>query len=160
MKNNHKILASCFLATVLIPFSGVAHTANPPLHAVVSQQVRIQGVVKDAAGETVIGATILQKGNPKNGTITNINGQFTITVPVQATLVISCIGYVTQEIKVTSATQPLQIILTEDTKTLDEVVVVGFGVQKKVNLTGSVSTVQEKNSRNALWPTPPKVYKA
>ncbi len=144
MKNNHKILASCFFATVLIPFSGVAHTANTPLHAVVSQQVRIQGVVKDAAGETVIGATILQKGNPKNGTITNINGQFTITVPVQATLVISCIGYVTQEIKVTSATQPLQIILTEDTKTLDEVVVVGFGVQKKVNLTGSVSTVQGK----------------
>ncbi|WP_455671198.1 SusC/RagA family TonB-linked outer membrane protein, partial [Phocaeicola faecalis] len=95
--------------------------------------------VKDATGETVIGASVVVKGTT-NGTITGIDGDFTLSgVPKGSTLVISFVGYVTQEIKFNG--QALDIVLKEDSKTLDEVVVVGYGVQKKVNLTGSVTAV-------------------
>lgn len=109
----------------------------------VVQQTTIEakGVVSDATGMTVIGASVIEKGNPSNGTITDIDGNFTLKVPENATLVISYIGYVTQEVQVTPG-KILNITLHEDNEMLDEVVVVGYAVQKKVNLTGSVSTVQ------------------
>ncbi|WP_305733959.1 TonB-dependent receptor [uncultured Phocaeicola sp.] len=106
----------------------------------IEQQTGIcKGIVKDATGETVIGASVVVKGTT-NGTITGIDGDFTLSgVPKGSTLVISFVGYVTQEIKFNG--QALDIVLKEDSKTLDEVVVVGYGVQKKVNLTGSVTAV-------------------
>ena len=109
----------------------------------VVQQTTIEakGVVSDATGLTVIGASVIEKGNPSNGTITDIDGNFTLKVPEGATLVISYIGYVTEEVQVTPG-KILNITLREDNEMLDEVVVVGYAVQKKVNLTGSVSTVQ------------------
>ena len=98
-------------------------------------QTRVTGNVVDAFGESVIGASILEKGT-SNGTITDIDGNFTLSVSQGAILQISYIGYISQEVTVTG--QPLSIILLEDTKTLDEVVVVGYGTMRKKDLTGSV----------------------
>jgi TonB-linked SusC/RagA family outer membrane protein len=105
-------------------------------------QNSVTGNVSDMNGEAVIGASILEKGTT-NGTITDIDGNFTLNVSEGTTLQISYIGYVTQEITVTG--QSLRIILDEDTQTLDEVVVVGFGTQKKVNLTGAVGLATSKD---------------
>ena len=99
----------------------------------------IKGVVKDATGETVIGANVAVVGTTI-GTITDVNGSFSLNVPVGATLKVSFIGYKDVTIKITNQ-QNLDIVLQDDSQALDEVVVVGFGTQKKVNLTGSVSVV-------------------
>lgn len=90
---------------------------------------QIKGKVVDAAGETVIGANVLEKGTT-NGVITDIDGNFVLNVSSGATLEISYIGYVTQTIKITNQTS-LHVVLKEDSETLDEVVVVGYGTMKK-----------------------------
>lgn len=106
----------------------------------IEQQAGIcKGVVIDAAGETVIGASVVVKGTT-NGTITGIDGDFTLSgVPKGSILVVSYVGYITQEVKFNG--QAVHVTLKEDSKTLDEVVVVGYGVQKKVNLTGAVTAM-------------------
>lgn len=102
----------------------------------------IKGMVSDK-NEPIIGANILVKGTT-NGTITDLDGHFTLSnVPENATLLVSFIGYLPQEVKV-GKLQDFQIVLKEDSQTLDEVVVVGYGSQKKVNLTGSVGQVDSK----------------
>lgn len=103
---------------------------------VVQQQgtVKVTGVIKDVAGEPVIGANVVVKGTT-NGIISDIDGNFTLSVRSGDVLVISYLGYQTQEITVGRKTN-FNIILKDDAKSLDEVVVVGFGTQKKVNLTG------------------------
>lgn len=114
------------------------------LHAseVLQQAKRqIKGKVVDAAGETVIGANVLEKGTT-NGVITDIDGNFVLNVSSGATLEISYIGYVTQTIKVTNQTS-LHIVLKEDSETLDEVVVVGYGTMKKSDLSGASVSVGE-----------------
>jgi TonB-linked SusC/RagA family outer membrane protein len=103
-------------------------------------QQRVSGTVTDAAGEPVIGANIVEKGVTANGTITDSNGNFTLSVKSGATLTVSYIGYVTQDVAVGNRSE-LRITLAEDSETLDEVVVVGYGTQKKINLTGSVASV-------------------
>jgi TonB-linked SusC/RagA family outer membrane protein len=103
-------------------------------------QKTIFGTVADANGEPVIGASIAIKGS-KTGTVTDTDGKFSLEAPTGSTLSISYIGYVAQEIKLGENTN-LQIVMQEDMKMLDEVVVVGYGTQKKVNLTGSVAAVQ------------------
>ncbi len=108
-----------------------------------SSTVHVKGVVNDVLGP-VIGASVVEKGNTANGTITDIDGNFSLNVPSDATLVISFIGYATQEIPVAGKTS-MAITLKEDTEVLDEVVVVGFGTQKKVNLTGSVGLATAKD---------------
>jgi TonB-linked SusC/RagA family outer membrane protein len=106
-------------------------------------KIRITGTVIDRTGEPVIGANVVEKGAAANGTTTDGEGTFSLNVSQGATLTVSYIGYVTQEIAVGNRTQ-LQVTLLEDTQALDEVVVVGFGTQKKVNLTGAVVTVGAK----------------
>ena len=91
-------------------------------------------------GDPVIGANIVEKGTT-NGTITDIDGRFSIEVSPGATLIISYIGYLSKEIQVNNQ-RNIQVNLVEDTQTLGEVVVVGFGSQKKENLTGAVSQVK------------------
>ncbi len=103
----------------------------------------IKGQITDEKGVPVIGANILVKGT-SNGTITDIDGYFTINVTNASILKISYIGYKDQEVKVNSQKE-IKIILKENSQSLDEVVVVGYGVQKKVNLTGSVSQVTAKD---------------
>ena len=114
---------------------------NPLIHSDITQQDGVcKGVVKDNQGETVIGASVVVKGST-NGTITGLDGDFTLDNVKRGDVIqISYIGYVSQEV-VWQGT-PLNITLKEDSQTLEEVVVVGFGSQKKANLTGSVSQVK------------------
>ena len=102
----------------------------------------ISGKIVDATGEAIIGASIIVKGTT-NGTITDFDGNFTLNVPEDAVLVISYIGYNTIETSVKGKTD-LAITMKEDTQALEEVVVVGYGSQKKVNLTGSVEVLDSK----------------
>lgn len=106
-----------------------------------AQAVRVSGKVTDTNGEAIIGATLLVKGS-STGTTTDFDGNFSIQLSsVNDVLVISYIGMKTQEIKPGARTSGLTIVLNSDTKLLDEVVVVGFGTQKKINATGSVKTI-------------------
>ena len=110
---------------------------------------KVTGSIKDMAGEPIIGANVTIKGQ-SIGTITDIDGRFIINAPANAILRITYIGYIPQEIKVENKRE-LKIILQEDTETLDEVVVVGYGVQKKSDVTGAMIRVNsdELNSRPA-----------
>lgn len=125
--------------------TGTASAFTPPyntlIHSDITQQDGVcKGVVKDNQGETVIGASVVVKGST-NGTITGFDGDFTLDNVKRGDVIqISYIGYVSQEV-VWQGT-PLNITLKEDSQTLEEVVVVGFGSQKKANLTGSVSQVK------------------
>lgn len=100
---------------------------------------RISGTILDEKGEPVIGASVVVKGT-SNGTITNVDGNFTLDVPVNSLLTVSYVGYKTITLKSTDKLS--NIILQEDSKVIDEVVVVGYGVQKKSDITGSVSSVK------------------
>ena len=108
--------------------------------AEIQQQVRkIDGAILDSNGEPVIGANVIIKGTT-NGTVTDINGEFSIEAQSGSVLEVSYIGYLTKEITITNQ-NTLRVILVEDTKTLDEVVVIGYGTQKKADLTGSVANI-------------------
>lgn len=102
-----------------------------------AQNKSISGTVVDTGGEPIIGASVLVKGTT-NGVITDLDGHFTLTqVPVTATIQVSYIGYKSQEIAVRDKSS-IKVILVEDTEVLDEVVVVGYGVQKKSDITGAM----------------------
>ena len=105
-----------------------------------AQSIQVSGIVTDTSGESVIGASVLEVGTT-NGVITDLDGKFMLTVKKGATLQISFVGYVTQNVKV-SGNQPLKVVLKEDSQALDEVVVIGYGTQKKSDVSGSVTTVQ------------------
>ena len=111
--------------------------------SVSAQNVTVKGTVKDKTGETVIGASVVQKGNTGNGTITDIDGNFTLSVPANSTLVISYVGMKTQEITLKGQTK-INVVLDDDSQALDEVVVIGYGTVQKKDLTGSVASVSAK----------------
>lgn len=115
---------------------------------VVVQSKKIAGVVTDKSGISIPGVNIVEKGNLTNGTITDIDGNYSLSVSDNSVLIVSYIGYNRIEIEVKGRSK-VDILLTEDTQALEEVVVVGYSTQKKVNLTGSVSTVnfEEMSSR-------------
>lgn len=106
-----------------------------------ARKVTVKGVVKDETGEAVIGASVVEKGNAGNGTVTNVNGEYTLTVLPEAELIVSYIGYIHQSISLKPGINQYDCTLKEDAQTLSEVVVIGYGTQKKVNLTGSVASV-------------------
>ena len=141
-KHNRKAMFALLLCTGFIathPMPVQADLAEASV-ASVQQQRQASGVVKDAMGEPVIGATVLEKGTT-NGTITDIDGKFSLNVKAGAVIEISYIGYVTQTL---TAGPNMNITLEEDSETLDEVVVVGYGVQKKSDVTGSVTSVPKE----------------
>ena len=111
---------------------------------VMQQTKRITGTVKDATGMEVIGANVIVKGTT-NGVITDLDGKFSLEAVPGSIIEISYIGYMTQEIPVTAQTSDLQITLKEDSQSLDEVVVVGYGVQKKKLVTGATLQVKGEN---------------
>lgn len=111
----------------------------------IMQTKKISGVVLDSSGYPIIGANIKEKGT-LNGTITDLDGKFTLNVSANAVLEVSYIGYISQTIKVIN--NNIKVVLKEDTQNLEEVVVVGYGTQKKVNLTGSVSNVKSEMMEN------------
>ena len=109
----------------------------------------ITGCVKDVNGEPIIGASVVEKGVATNGTVTDFEGNYTLTISSDE-LQISYIGYLPQVVKVHSGTSFYNVTLKEDTKTLDEVVVIGYGTQKKVNLTGSVASVSSSEIKDRV----------
>lgn len=143
MKNKMNYLILCLIG-LLSTFSMVTWASTDESH----QSGRsVSGIVKDSHGEPIPGVSIVIKGTTM-GTITDLDGNFSISVPDDnSVLAISFIGYKTQEVKV-GTSNSLNITIQEDTQTLDEVVVVGYGVQKKVNLTGSVSNVSGDKLEN------------
>jgi TonB-linked SusC/RagA family outer membrane protein len=120
---------------------GNVGTIHRPETDAYQQGRRITGAVVDEKGEPVIGANIVEKGVTVNGTITDADGKFSLAVADGAVLQVSYIGYIPREITVGNQTS-LQITLSEDARALEEVVVVGYGTQRKGNLTGSISTVK------------------
>lgn len=133
MKNterNSKRLLSLFILLCLIPIWAFAQT------------ITVKGIVKDGMGEPVIGASVIETGTT-NGMITDLDGNFTIKVPANANLTISFVGYQTQTVDVAGRTS-LQVVLKDDTKALEEVVVVGYGTARKSDVTGSISNVNAK----------------
>lgn len=103
------------------------------------QQKSINGIVADEQGEPIIGASVLEKGTT-NGTITDLDGRFTLSIGKGTELIVSYVGYTTKTVKIGNQST-IKIVLIEDTKTLDEVVVIGYGTQKKSDVSGSVTSV-------------------
>lgn len=108
---------------------------------------KLTGTVKDKSGEPIIGATVVVLGSSK-GAITDINGQFFVEITNQTKLKVSYIGYQTKELTFKAGADRLRIVLQEDSKLLQEIVVVGYGTQKKVNLTGAISSVDSESLTN------------
>lgn len=140
------IMLMCFVCVTSFPLAGISGNEIKDTQTV-QQQRQVIGVVKDVNGEPIIGASVVEKGTT-NGTLTDLEGTFSLQVKSEATdspliLVVSYIGYLSQEITVNS-NKKIEIVLKEDNKLLNEVVVVGFGSQKKVNLTGSVGVIDGK----------------
>jgi TonB-dependent SusC/RagA subfamily outer membrane receptor len=114
--------------------------AEPNTSSAQQQGKHITGIVMDTEGEAVIGVNVIEKGVVSNGTITDINGNFSLNVSPGATLVISYVGYSTQEVAVGNRNN-MNIVLEESTLGLDEVVVIGYGTVRRADLTGSVASV-------------------
>lgn len=112
-----------------------------------AQSISVTGVVKDASGETVIGATVREKGTD-NATVTDLNGNYTIRVAPKAALVFSYVGYKSAEVNVGGRTS-VNVTLQEDNHTLNELVVIGYGTMKKSDLTGAVGSLAAKDMENA-----------
>ncbi len=127
-------------ASAYSPESGGNHSVASA--QAVSQKKQISGVVKDVNGEPIIGANVVVKGTT-TGTVTDIDGKFTLEADQGATIQVSYIGYLSQDIKIGNKTS-LDVKLLEDSQNLDEVVVVGYGVMKKSDLTGSSASVKDE----------------
>lgn len=119
---------------------------NKGVRVVQKADINVSGVVKDGTGQPLPGVTVLVKGTT-TGTVTELDGSYTLSAPEGAVLVFSFVGYVVQEINVGNQSV-IDVTLMEDETSLDEVVVVGYGTQKKVNLTGAVSTITSSDLAN------------
>lgn len=149
-KRNRKALTALLICTGFItthPLAAFAGDNVPAVQMVQQQKQSVSGIVKDSTGEPIIGANIREKENPSNGTITDIDGHFSLNVAPGATLEISFIGYKLTAVKATAG-KPLNVILTEDNEMLEEVVVVGYGTMRKKDLTGSVVQIRPDKLAN------------
>ena len=153
-----KVFGICFLLNPISPSSVFAETndkssdfplENMGQNTVVSQKRLVTGVVLDSQGEPVVGANVFEKGEKTNGTITDIDGKFSLNVSDNATLVISFVGFKNQEIAV-KGRDKIDIRLADDSELLDEVVVVGYMTQKKGLVTGAVSNMKMDEKLNTL----------
>ena len=131
----NKVLSTLMICMALMMNVSYLSAQNP--------NVTVTGTVEDTMGP-VIGASVVEKGTT-NGTVTDLDGNFNLTVASNSTIVISFIGYSDQEYRISKDNTVLNVNLKEDTEMIDEVVVVGYGVQKKENLTGSVAAVNFKD---------------
>ncbi len=130
----------------------VARKASEPRSQVVNQEIKVTGQVFDDLGETVPGANVTVKGNAGIGTVTDMDGNFTLSVPKGATLVVSFIGYAPYEY-VVKGTEKVIIKLAPDAQALDEVVVVGYGMQRKSSITGSISSIKSDKLKDVTSPS-------
>ena len=132
-----KVAASVMVVAMLVLCSGNAFAQNRAL----------SGKVVDGTGAPVVGAAVMLAGNSSNGTVTDMEGQFKMTVPANATLIVSCLGFADKQVQVGNLSV-ITITLEEDVTYLDETVVIGYGVQKKSDLTGAVASVREDDLKN------------
>jgi TonB-linked SusC/RagA family outer membrane protein len=152
-KANGLIIMCTFLSLASLPLTGEANNKTKESTSFglqsVQQNRKVTGTIVDEIGESLIGVSVLAKGT-SIGTVTDLNGHFTLDVPDNAVLVISYVGYKTQEVTVGSRSQ-LAITLESDTEELDEIVVVGYGVVRKADLTGSIGSANAEaiSSRGA-----------
>lgn len=153
-----KVFSICFLFNLMFPSLIFADTNNESSgyqpenmgqNTMVSQKRLVTGVVLDSQGEPVVGANVFEKGEKTNGTITDIDGKFSLNVSDNATLVVSFVGFKNQEIAV-KGKDKINIRLADDTELLDEVVVVGYMTQKKGLVTGAVSSMKMDEKLNTL----------
>lgn len=133
-KPSHRfaVLSKISVCCLLFLLSGIAANA---------QTQKVRGIVQDSKGESIPGVSVVVKDNPTLGAATDLDGLFELDVPIDATLKISFVGMKTQEVKV-GGQKFLTIVLYEDSEALEEVVVVGYGTQKKESVVGSVQTIQ------------------
>lgn len=148
MKNISSLKATWLSIMVMLLFAVLPASA---------QNVTVKGTVSDENGEPIIGANVTVVGNKSLGTITDFDGNFNLSAPAKGTLEVSFVGYVTKKVKLTGKPS-YQITMQEDAETLDEVVVVGYGTQKKATLTGAISSIgneeliatKNQNAQNML----------
>lgn len=133
--------------------SKVALASTLVVSALHAQQAPTRGTVVDAKGEPIIGATVRLKDNPSVGALTDLDGKFTINAPKGAKLLISYVGFLQQE-QVATPGQALNVVLQEDNQNLKEVVVIGYGSMQKKDLTGSITTISDKNFQKGAISTP------
>ena len=137
LKHLLKVAAPLLVMAALVLCSGNAWAQNRSL----------SGKVVDGTGAPVVGAAVMVVGQTSNGTVTDAAGQFRLTVPANAKLVVSCLGYADKQVEVGNQSV-ITIALEEDVTYLDETVVIGYGVQKKSDLTGAVASVREDDLKN------------
>lgn len=151
-----KSLRNCFLLAIcgFLPFALSANTVSAETTTSQQQTVRISGKVTDSSGDVLLGASIVEKGT-SNGTVTDSNGEYTLSVAPNSTIEVNYIGFLPYSFKVVAGKNSYNASLKEDSKALEEVVVVGYGVQRKSDVTGSISVatgddVLARPSFNAL----------
>ena len=147
--NNKKttLVVSCLALTMLGHSPHVQAVGVRAVNSITQQSLKIRGQVTDGK-EAIIGATVKEKGT-NNATITDLDGNFSLSVKAGSTLVISYVGYVTKEVKVTGQST-YQVTLSEDNVSLNEVVVVGYGSMKKSDVSGASVTMDEKKLRGSI----------
>ena len=139
-------VAACAMLTTGLPLAMYAEAGNIEAAMMAAQQTRtVSGQIVDSKGESIIGANIVEKGNNANGTITDFDGKFTLKVAPNATLVISYIGYKTIEMKASEIKAGHAITLQENAEMMDEVVVIGYGTQRKGDVTSAISSVKAED---------------
>lgn len=139
-----KVSACVVLSAGCLPMATYAESVGAPVVETVLQQKAISGKVVDSKGESIIGANIMEKGT-SNGTITDFDGNFSLNVSAKSVLQISYIGYKTQEIPVSQLKAGAVITLKEDTEVMDEVVVIGYGTQRKGDVTSAIASVKAED---------------
>lgn len=139
-----KVSACVVLSAGCFPMAAYAESIGAPVVESVLQQKAISGKVVDSKGESIIGANVMEKGTT-NGTITDFDGNFSLNVSAKASLIISYIGYKTQEIPASQLKAGAVITLKEDTEVMDEVVVIGYGTQRKGDVTSAISSVKAED---------------
>lgn len=139
-----KVSACVVLSAGCFPMAAYAESIGAPVVESVLQQKAISGKVVDSKGESIIGANVMEKGTT-NGTITDFDGNFSLNVSAKASLIISYIGYKTQEIPASQLKAGAVITLKEDTEVMDEVVVIGYGTQRKGDVTSAIASVKAED---------------
>ena len=139
-----KVSACVVLSAGCLPMATYAESVGAPVVETVLQQKAISGKVVDSKGESIIGANIMEKGT-SNGTITDFDGNFSLNVSAKSVLQISYIGYKTQEIPVSQLKAGAVITLKKDTEVMDEVVVIGYGTQRKGDVTSAIASVKAED---------------
>ncbi|MBM6992482.1 MAG: TonB-dependent receptor [Prevotella sp.] len=122
-----------------VAYAGENNPEAVSVAAVQQSEITVKGVVKDANGEPVVGASVVEKANPRNGAITDIDGNYTLTVKRGATILVSYVGFSTQEL---AAEPNMSVTLQEDSKMLKDVVVIGYGTQRKGDVTSAITSVK------------------